>query len=131
MIIWVYGTLKKWFNNHSVMETAEWIFIKEDYIQINKLWECWFPYIELSDSSDKWLKVELYEIKDSNMYILDHLEWYTEWNTNNHYNRVLIETLSWEKVYVYEYNRGMITDCLEKHFESETPSPRFYNWKKN
>ena len=132
VVVAVYGTLKKGLHNYRVMESAKWKYISNDYIQIKNLKDVGFPCIKLSEDSNKWLEVELYEVEDKEIFILDRLEWYVEWRENNHYNRIIITTLLDKQVSVYEYNDEIVDseDSLESHFQRQTKSPRFYSWKK-
>jgi gamma-glutamylcyclotransferase (GGCT)/AIG2-like uncharacterized protein YtfP len=126
----VYWTLKRGYHNHRVMESAEWEFLTLDFVQIENLGECWFPYITLSEISDKWLEVEVYRVHKDNLRIIDWLEWYQEWREDNHYNRKIVTTLLEDNVFIYEYNRPIDSDTLENHFVRSVPSPRFYSWSR-
>lgn len=132
-LVAVYGTLKKWYHNHRVMENAKWILHWEDYVQVKQLKDVGFPCVKFSKDSDKWLKVEVYEVEEKFLHILDQLEWYRKWSSNNHYVRIEVETLTDEKVYVYEYNSKIleVSNTLEKHFDRAIVAPRFYDWNRN
>jgi len=132
IVIAVYWTLKKWLGNYGTMERAKWKFIWSDHIQVKYLKDVWFPCIKLSNKSNKWLVVELFEVEEDNIHVLDSLEWYEEWRAHNHYNRVIISTLSNKEVSVYEYNDEITKaeDNLEAHFKATPEVPRFYSWDK-
>ena len=124
----MYWTLKRGYHNHRVIEAADWKFVTLDYIQIESLGETGFPYVKLSETSDKWLEVEVYRVDNDKLHIIDSLEWYVEWRENNHYNRKVVNTLLEWQWFVYEYNRPIDSDTLENHFVRSVPSPRFYAW---
>jgi hypothetical protein len=111
------------------MWLARWEYIWVDYIQVDKLEDCGFPMIKLSDNSNKWLKVELYNVPVEWIeWPLDSLEWYTPNCDYNLYNRVKIETKEWRSIWVYEIARD-INDELEKHFYHTKWGELFYDWK--
>lgn len=126
----VYGTLKRWFGNHIVMEGARGQFIKEDYIPFDKIDSVGFPRIKFNSESNKYIKVEIFEVEEEGVLNhLDRLEWY-HWEgvDYNHYNRIKVKTLSWEEVYVYEINSN-IADESDKFYDKEEDNILYYNWK--
>lgn len=129
----VYGTLKKGFGNHRVMEKAQGKFIKEDYVEINHLWTCGFPMVKFVKEGDtpsnKWLKVEIYEVDDKGVtWPLDRLEGYTEGSDWNLYNRIKTLSLSWEEVSVYEIVNDN-NNVIENYFVEEKDGKLLYDWK--
>lgn len=126
----VYGTLKKDCWNDSVMRMARWEYIWDDYIQIKDLQNVWFPMILLSNNSNKWLKVELYNVLEEGIkWPLDSLEWCYWDDVYNHYNRVRVETMWGKTVWVYEINRTDIQNDLENYYSHNEGETLFYNWK--
>lgn len=131
MLIAVYWKLKKKFGNHRVMEMVEWEYIKDDYIEFTKMTGCDFPMVEFGDSlssQSKYLFIEIYEVdKKWVEWLLDSLEGYYWEGSHNLYNRIQVQTLSWETVYVYDINREIKND-EEQWFSHEDDGKLFYNW---
>ena len=124
-IIAVYGTLKREHNpwNHSCMIRAEWKFIKEAYVEFNKLEWRWFPTGKFTSWTNKWVLVELFEVnKEWVENSLDRLEWYPTF-----YNRKKVPTLDWDEVIIYEIVRE-IEGNWDPFFTHEEWGKKFYNW---
>lgn len=90
--IFVYGTLKKDFHNHYVMEKAGGKFIGTDSIPaIMFEYTKSFPAIELSTDTNKQVHGEVYQV--DSIAPLDRLEGYNpDRDSNNFYNRSLVKT---------------------------------------
>lgn len=123
----VYWTLKEWYWNHWVMKRARGDYIKKDFIQVDSLDDVWFPRIKVSNDSNKWLSVEIYDVDKDWLQQLDWLEWYTESATDNHYNRIKVKTKLGEEISVYEIVDD-IYDILDDFKLSENWDEKFYNW---
>jgi len=124
----VYGTLKKAYANHSSMVSAGGEYIGKDYIQIERVDCCGFPMVKLSDSSKKWLEVEVYNVSLHWIeWPLDTLEWYTPWSTYNLYHRVKTITKNWAEVWVYEIERD-VDDKSEDYFTHKEGEDLFFTW---
>lgn len=124
-IIAVYGTLKKQYWNHQVMESAEWEFIKEDYVPFEAIDWFWFPVAKFNSDSKNLLKVELYKV--SREWIenyLDRLEWHPTF-----YYRKEVKTLSWVDAIIYEINRD-VSDRKQDFFTHEDWDNKFYEWNR-
>ena len=102
MIVAVYGTLKEWFYNHSLITNFKKIW--EDYINFEALVDCWFPCVKFNKKRKNKILVELYEVDtEEGMEQLDMLEWVPRL-----YHRLYTKTISGKDVCVYEY-----TDKIE------------------
>lgn len=83
MIIFVYGTLKKGFENHHFLDGAKFIgnaTTKEKYPMVNVVKA--YPYMINQKGKGKIIKGEAYQIDDKILSHLDMLEGYPE-----HYDR--------------------------------------------
>lgn len=121
----VYGTLKKQYWNHAVMQSAKWEFIKEDYVPLDSIDWWWFPVATFKDDSNHFLKVELYKVpREWVENYLDRLEWHPTF-----YYRKDIKTLSWEDATIYEINRA-VSDRKNDFFTHEEWDKKFYEWKR-
>lgn len=123
----VYGTLKEWFHNHSVMQRAEGTKIGMDYVEVESLHNVWYPCVKFKEGTNRFLEIEVYYVPDEWMQNLDWLEWYTPGDPNNLYNRITVTTHNWDEVIVYEINSD-IDDWLEEYFDYESNGKRYYNW---
>lgn len=118
--LWVYGTLKKGFSNHRLLENAE--FLGYDFILADKLGWINFPLISKFDESNlknaKWVLIEKYEINDDTLKQIDALEGHPNW-----YKREKVKTLYDDEVYVYfnEEANNVIVDNWKKVWN-------FYSW---
>ena len=112
MYIFVYGTLKQGFHNHSLLEDAEFICeatTKEKYPMVNI--EEYFPYLLNKKGVGHYIKGEVYRMDDAILLLLDILEGYPE-----HYTRETIEVLSKGstlKALVYFLNEELDYSSLE------------------
>ena len=112
MLVFVYGTLKRRFGNHSVMVEAGGKFVGtamiEGYAAINVPW---FPYAIKKDGSR--LKGEVFFVDSEGLKMLDLLEGYP-----SHYNRTVTNTpygLAW----VYHTERDMAVNIKKFGFTEE------------
>jgi len=132
MLVWVYGTLKKWWGNHRVMKAAEGKYIDDDYIEFKDIDSCGYPMVKFWnwELTNKFLFIEVYEIEwDDALRHLDWLEgYYWEWEHYNLYNRIEVVSLSWKKISVYEIN-WWISDISDNYFVEKKWSKKFYSWK--
>lgn len=124
----VYWTLKKWFHNHCVMESAKWKLIGESYVEVGALHCVWYPCVKFKTWSRKWLNVEIYEVPDEWMKHLDWLEWYEEWHTDNLYNRITVKIQDGVDVLVYEIVSD-IQDQLDDYYVSTDIDGDYFNWQ--
>jgi len=90
MYIFVYGTLKKGFHNHDLLENAEFVCeatTKEKYPMVNT--EEHFPYLIDDKGIGHLIQGEVYRIDETILAMLDILEGYPE-----HYDRQQIQVIS-------------------------------------
>ena len=133
-LVAVYWTLKRGMGNFWTMERAEWVYVKDAYIEVEKLDTCGYPMVRMATKdkpTGKWLLVELFEVDKA--WIegpLDGLEGYTPGALYNHYNRIEVKTLEGDEVGVYEINRENIPDVLENYFTHKEGDNLFYNWNR-
>lgn len=106
MQVFVYGTLKKHFNNHHFMIEANGKLLGrtvcKGYACINTPW---YPYAIKKDSAQ--IIGELYEVPEDKLGILDGLEGYP-----NLYNRTIVDT-PLGKAWIY-YSLNNHDDYIEK-----------------
>ena len=126
MRVAVYGTLKRWYGNHSVMIQAWGELIATDDIEFESIKDVWYPCIKFKEWTNKFIQVEIYEVQDREP--LDWLEWYTEWDPNNLYNLKEVTTAKWDKVFIYEYNWD-IEDQSDDFYVDNFWWARYYFWK--
>lgn len=128
-LVAVYGTLKKWWGNHSVMERAEWVFQKEDYIPYESIVSGWFPMVKFKQDSLKFLKVELYKVPK--VWVLKYLD-ALEGHPSFYVRKEVTTLLSWVNVTVYEIV-DPIGDSSDKFKidkpHEEFPEGDYFDWK--
>ena len=127
-IIAVYGTLKKGFGNHYLIEQAE--YLGEDYLPFKAIQGTGFPITEFDfkkiPTTDKYLKVELYKVTDlDQLKSIDALEGHPNW-----YQRKFINTLSGKTVEVYNMFNTIVTEQEKEFFVEEKDGKKFFNWTK-
>ena len=141
-LVAVYWTLKKknknWepYGNHWAMINAWGKFIKESYVEFSKLAGHWFPVAKFEIWTDKFLKVEIYEVsKEWVAWPLDRLEWHPrereDWTypEPTFYKRKEVPTTDWDTVTVYEIVRDI--DDTSEQWEEESDiwdGSSYYNW---
>lgn len=118
ILVFVYGTLKKGFGNHRVMERARGEYVGDTTIQHATMYSLGaFPAIALDKRAKTEVHGEVYRIADAEgLKPLDWLEGYPRF-----YNRSEVES-PLGKVWVYhidkstldESNRGIIEDGVWK-----------------
>ena len=83
--IFVYGTLKKGYHNHRLLEGCE--LISDNFIVSGfKLFESGIPFMKRSNNSDMVLG-EVYSVDDKTLSRLDSLEGHPNW-----YRREIVHT---------------------------------------
>lgn len=90
MYIFVYGTLKRGFYNHDLLENAEFVceaITKEKYPMVNT--EGYFPYLINNKGLGHYIQGEVYKIDEIILATLDILESYP-----SHYDRRQIQVVS-------------------------------------
>lgn len=111
MLVFVYGTLKRGFSNHYLLETAEFVSeatIESGYKMVSL---AWYPAILKDESSTTPIHGEVYRLtSDKELEALDFLEGYVEEGSDrNFYTRITEDVsfpngnqnISWKGVYVY------------------------------
>jgi gamma-glutamylaminecyclotransferase len=103
----VYGTLKRGFHNHLLLETSD--FLGEVQTP-GKLYVRGLPYYKKAHEGT-WVYGELYRIDDTTLSRLDRLEGYRESNPAlSFYNRITVAVCNADgtgdsiDAYIYEYN---------------------------
>jgi len=122
-IIAVYGTLKQWYGNHSLMSWCNLIW--KDYVKCYGITGKWFP---IGDFKDNWnsrfrLLVELYEVPTDVLPRVDALEWHPNW-----YKRIEVTTKSWRQVEIYNQYVKTIDTSILKEIDSKLNQ---YSWKQS
>ena len=126
--VWVYGTLKRNYWNYGSMKRAGWEYKGKDYVQFDKIDSCGFPMIKLSEESNKWLEVEVFNVSIHWIeWPLDSLEWYTPGSDYNLYNRVKTKTRSGDEIWIYEIDRDIV-DKSEDYYTHNEGEDLFFNW---
>lgn len=119
-LVFVYGTLKKGFHNHGLLEESEY----EGPGKVpGHLYVVGLPYYKKAD--DGVVYGELYRVDDNTLARLDRLEGYNEHNPErSFYNRIEVDTAigdnegyyieGYDKAFVYEYNGVVHEDARVK-----------------
>lgn len=98
----VYGTLKRGFSNHHLLQHAD--YLGEAVLTDITLYDLgWFPAARLEPS--RGVRVEVFDIDESTLEALDQLEGYHSWQPeHSFYQRHQLST-PLGMVWVYIYNR--------------------------
>ena len=114
--VFVYGSLKKGFFNHSLIsENPRNRLIRKGFIEGYKLYLLWsYPGIKASDNAEK-LYVELYSLTDEVFEMIDKME------QSAGYTPIEVEDDGGKKGILYVYNGNVNEDNLI----------RFGNWTKD
>jgi gamma-glutamylcyclotransferase (GGCT)/AIG2-like uncharacterized protein YtfP len=95
--VFVYGSLKRNYWNHRVLEQSNGKFVKEDQLSGASIYNySSFPALGFIEGKNP-VQGEVFEVE--RMDYLDRLEGYP-----NFYNRSLVKTDSGEEVWVYHFN---------------------------
>jgi len=103
-LIAVYGTLRKGFGNHRIIENAEFCgeFDSEPIYTLHDLG----GYPGLKQNGNTSVKFEVYAVNDNEASRVDSLEGYTEGIEPYFYDKVMIDT-PWGKAGLYIYVRSL------------------------
>lgn len=131
----VYGTLKRWWFWHHLVQKANAEFICDDYIEIEGIrsvkWDSWdrsYPHVVLGKNTQKFLRVEIFSISLAAIkQYIDPVEEYT-WSSNDPYIRKKNVTLWWIEVWWYNSNWSVWNDT-ENFFTHQDWEKRFYDWE--
>jgi len=121
----VYGTLKKDFGNHRLLDKDP---LYKGYVGVDRVAGHGFPIMKLGDKYK--LLVEVYEVDDEELRRVDSLEGYSEGHTPHFYNRVLTDVTSLDdgsvdQVFIYEY----VSDVADNTNEiCEEILPNILSW---
>jgi gamma-glutamylcyclotransferase (GGCT)/AIG2-like uncharacterized protein YtfP len=104
--VFVYGTLRKGFGNHRLLENPGVRYLGKDYLTGFRMVSCGgfpaiFPVGPVQSDSDDIIMGELYEVDDDTMYNLDRLE-----GVPFHYQRVKATTVNGTDAWVYVQDEG-------------------------
>jgi len=114
VLVFVYGTLRKGFGNHRLLEHPQVEFVCEDSIRAKMYTAHWgYPFIVFSQSNKDRVVGEVYEVPYSLVINrLDHLEGYQGSKTrHNLYYRKRAFTANKNLVYVYESGDMRMSHC--------------------
>lgn len=105
----VYGSLRKGFGNHRLLENKEGVkYLKQEVVKGFKLYSLgWFPGVKPTNNPNSSVLVELYEIENDDVKVsLDRLEGYDPHNPQNSlYIRETIPTSVGDtEIYIYNNN---------------------------
>jgi len=106
LLVFVYGTLKRGFYNHEVLETSQFIgkaITKNKYPMINA--QEYFPYLINDKNIGKHIKGEVFKINDLTLEKLDILEGFPDLYTRD-YIQVIVNNNTME-VIVYFLNENI------------------------
>lgn len=122
--VFVYGTLKKGYNNNYLLSTSKYLgeYVTKDKFGMDSY--VYYPAIFKTDSINKgYIVGELYEVEDHIMPYLDKLEGYP-----NHFDRqeIIVEDGGGneEKALVYYY-KNKPNNCIE----NKPDKNGFIEWK--
>lgn|SRR5690606_2631371 len=76
-LVAVYGTLKKGFGNHHLLQTSK--FIAAGSISGHRLYQSGIPYVVCDATSPYTVAVEVYEVSPATLERLDSLEGHPDW----------------------------------------------------
>jgi len=117
MKLFVYGTLKRGWGNHSLIKEADGKFLYKDFTKDKFcLSTVGFPYMFrcASDCTYRgYVLGEVYLVPKTKIYLIDALEGHPEW-----YNREIIELQNGDKAWAYIMPSF---DC--QHYEGEIIKP--------
>ena len=129
----VYGTLKTWWFWHKLLKDERVKYNKNDFVSFELLEnekgeQSTYPKVSFSKNTSTYLQVEIYNTDISFIEeVLDVLEWYIPKNSWNMYERIMINTLSWEKVWVY-HSVYIKADSKDSYFIWEKEWKKYFNW---
>lgn len=118
-LVAVYGTLKRGFHNHYLLETSVFKGLAR---APGKLYVRGLPFFKRVSDVPMGVYCELYSVDDETLARLDRLEGYREHNPETSlYNRVEVEVEhflnheeeEWIPAYIYEYN-GHVEETYRK-----------------
>ena len=116
----VYGTLKRWYYNHKLLENAH--FILEDYIPATKVAGESFPKIFYNwEIKNYMVHCEIYCVPNEDMSNIDTLEWHPHW-----YKRTEVTTKNWYIVEFYNYISKLQDDT--KNFCNIDENWKYIKW---
>lgn len=120
--VFVYGTLKRGFGNHRVMQEAGGVYVGDATMHNMKMIGMGgIPCIDFGDGYE--VKGEVYKVSNNKIHVIDILEGFSEHRTikNNMYIRlkkdVVMEDNSIKKCYFYminDYDGYVIEDGIFK-----------------
>ena len=107
MLVATYGSLKKGFHNHGLMQGSEYRGI--DSLSGFAMYKCSiFPMAVASDDTNDTIMVEVYEVSKETLCQLDYLEGHPEF-----YRRVHVDTI-YGDAFIYIGSRNQIRDNMKK-----------------
>lgn len=106
-IVFVYGTLKKHFGNHHILQDSK--YLGNDKIKGYDMYSLGpFPGIVESENGEGIVQGELYEVNDEVLKELDRLEGYSDSDPfNSLYIRKETVSINGTTCYFYEYNKAL------------------------
>lgn len=99
--VFVYGSLKKGFSNHHLLENQIYLgntLTKQNQFKMHHLGH----YPGITTGGNKHIFGEVYEIDEVCLNQLDHLE-----NNGVEYSRCLIDLMNFEKAWMYFYQKEL------------------------
>ena len=109
MNVFVYGTLRKYESNHSLLEMAE--LVAEHCRVRGRLYDTGHGYPAMVPDDNAWTYGEMYRITEEQLEKLDWLEDYYGEGQDNEYNRVVMKVQTkrgFEDAYVYTYSEDQV-----------------------
>ncbi len=99
MKVFVYGTLRKGYNNNYLLRDAN--FLGEAQVKATMYSMGYIPYVSLNNDTNT-VHGEVYEINEDILRRLDQLEGYYPSQPNtSFYNRSLVKTVDGHEAYIY------------------------------
>lgn len=119
----VYGTLKRGFGNHHIIEWQKKVL--DDFVEFEKISGNWFPRGKFNVGTNKFLRVEIYDVDEKAEKRCDQLEWIEY----NFYRRKEVKTLSWLDVIIYEICADVWDESQKFFTHSDDTGKTFYDWR--
>lgn len=122
ILIFVYGTLKRWYHNNAILHDSE--FIGEDCLKCFGLTGNGFPFAHLTDLNEgAWLHWEVFKVTSPEVLArLDSLEGHPNWYCRKEY-------ISRKGKKVWAYHMEDEAPALQERFLKEGTTNE-YEWKR-
>lgn len=119
MLVFVYGSLRKGFGNHYLLENSQ--FVKEATLSGFQMYSLGgFPAITHSRSKKDKIKGEIYEVNEATLYHLDRLEGHPNFYFREAYftdDREIVQTYILDRESIEKWNSPLVKGGDWKEFK--------------